>query len=86
MDYENFTERSQGFIQSAQVAALGKRHQMLLPEHLLKVLLDDREGLCAMERNRLARMALAVAFLAAMATLGQGGTAVRSSNCHSPGR
>lgn len=47
MDFENFTERSKGFMQSAQMLALGKRHQMVLPEHLLKVLLDDREGLCA---------------------------------------
>jgi ATP-dependent Clp protease ATP-binding subunit ClpB len=47
MDFENFTERSKGFIQSAQMLALGKHHQSLQPEHLLKVLLDDREGLAA---------------------------------------
>jgi ATP-dependent Clp protease ATP-binding subunit ClpB len=47
MDFERFTERSQGFIQSAQMLALGKHHQMLQPEHLLKVLLDDREGLAS---------------------------------------
>ncbi|HEU0117761.1 MAG TPA: ATP-dependent chaperone ClpB [Alphaproteobacteria bacterium] len=47
MDFDNFTERSKGFMQSAQMLALGKRHQTLLPEHLLKVLLEDREGLCA---------------------------------------
>ena len=47
MDFENFTERSQGFMQSAQMLALGKRHQTFLPEHLLKVLLDDKEGLAA---------------------------------------
>jgi len=47
MDFENFTDRSKGFIQSAQMLATSRRHQMLQPEHLLKVLLDDREGLCA---------------------------------------
>src|SRR5437868_1579917 len=47
MDFENFTERSKGFVQSAQMLALSQRHQTLLPEHLLKVLLDDREGMAA---------------------------------------
>jgi ATP-dependent Clp protease ATP-binding subunit ClpB len=47
MNFERFTERSQGFIQSAQIAALNQRHQTLLPEHLLKALLEDREGLAA---------------------------------------
>lgn len=47
MDFENFTERSKGFMQAAQMVALGKHHQALLPEHLLKVLLDDREGMAA---------------------------------------
>ena len=47
MDFENFTERSKGFIQSAQMLALGKHHQMLQLEHVLKVLLDDREGMAA---------------------------------------
>ncbi len=47
MDLDNFTERSRGFIQSAQMLALGKNHQSLQLEHLLKVLLDDREGLAA---------------------------------------
>jgi ATP-dependent Clp protease ATP-binding subunit ClpB len=47
MDFEKFTERSQGFIQSAQMLALGKRHQMLQLDHLLKVLLDDSEGMSA---------------------------------------
>ena len=47
MDFENLTERSRGFIQSAQMLAMSKRHQTLLPEHLLKVILDDREGLAA---------------------------------------
>jgi ATP-dependent chaperone ClpB len=47
MDFEKYTERSKGFIQSAQTLATRKGHQRLLPEHLLKVLLDDKEGLAA---------------------------------------
>ena len=47
MDFENYTDRSKGFIQSAQTLALRRGHQRLLPEHLLKVLLDDKEGLAA---------------------------------------
>ena len=47
MDLEKFTERSRGFIQSAQTAAANLKHQQLRPEHLLKVLLDDEEGLAA---------------------------------------
>ena len=47
MNLEHFTERSQGFMQSAQMLALGRDHQSLQLDHLLKVLLDDREGLAA---------------------------------------
>ncbi len=47
MDFEKYTERSKGFIQSAQTLALRRGHQRLTPEHLLKVLLDDKEGLAA---------------------------------------
>ncbi len=47
MDLEKFTERSRGFIQAAQGLALRSGHQRLTPEHLLKVLLDDKEGLAA---------------------------------------
>ena len=47
MDIEKFTERSKGFLQSAQTMALTRGHQRLMPEHLLKVLLDDSEGLAA---------------------------------------
>ncbi|HEY1709679.1 MAG TPA: ATP-dependent chaperone ClpB [Rhizomicrobium sp.] len=47
MDIEKFTERSRGFIQSAQGLALRSNHQYFKPEHLLKVLLDDEEGLAA---------------------------------------
>jgi ATP-dependent Clp protease ATP-binding subunit ClpB len=47
MEFEKYTERSKGFIQSAQGLALRSGHQRLTPEHLLKILLDDKEGLCA---------------------------------------
>ncbi len=47
MNLENFTERSQGFLQSAQMLAVTKNHQSLLPEHLLKVLIDDSEGMAS---------------------------------------
>ena len=47
MDIEKFTERSRGFIQSAQSLALREGHQQFVPEHLLKVLIDDDEGLAA---------------------------------------
>ena len=47
MEFEKYTERARGFIQSAQGLALRSGHQRLTPEHVLKVLLDDKEGLCA---------------------------------------
>ncbi|GHF10403.1 chaperone protein ClpB [Kordiimonas sediminis] len=47
MDIERFTDRSRGFIQSAQSLALREGHQRFTPEHLLKVILDDKEGLAA---------------------------------------
>jgi len=47
MDFEKFTERSRGFVQSAQGLALRSSHQQILPQHLLKVLLDDEQGLAA---------------------------------------
>src|SRR5436189_1954534 len=47
MEMEKYTERSKGFIQTAQNLALRGGHQRLTPEHLLKVLLEDKEGLCA---------------------------------------
>lgn len=47
MDAEKLTERLRGFIQNAQGLALRSGHQRLTPEHLLKVLLDDEEGLAA---------------------------------------
>ncbi len=47
MDLEKYTDRSRGFVQSAQGLALRSGHQRFTPEHLLKVLLDDNEGLAA---------------------------------------
>ncbi|MFC3695486.1 ATP-dependent chaperone ClpB [Chenggangzhangella methanolivorans] len=47
MNPEIYTERVRGFLQSAQTAATGAGHQQLLPEHILKVLLDDPEGLAS---------------------------------------
>ena len=47
MDIEKFTERSRGFIQSAQSLAVRSHNQAIDPLHLLKVLLDDEEGLAS---------------------------------------
>jgi ATP-dependent Clp protease ATP-binding subunit ClpB len=47
MDFANFTERARGILQAAQMEALAGRHQSCIPEHLLKALLDDGEGLAA---------------------------------------
>ena len=47
MNFENFTDRSRGFIQSAQTLALRSDHQRFTPEHLLKALLEDQEGLAS---------------------------------------
>lgn len=47
MDIEKFTERAKGFLQAAQHTAIRMDHQQFLPEHLLKALLDDPEGLAA---------------------------------------
>ena len=47
MNFEKYTERTRGFIQSAQGLAQRSGHQRFVPEHLLKVVLDDSEGLAA---------------------------------------
>src|SRR6266478_10073820 len=47
MNLEKYTERARGFVESAQSLALREGHQQFVPEHLLKVLLDDPEGLAA---------------------------------------
>ncbi|WP_374292635.1 ATP-dependent chaperone ClpB [Paenirhodobacter enshiensis] len=45
MNMEKFTERSRGFIQAAQTIAMREGHQRVVPEHLLKALMDDEQGL-----------------------------------------
>ena len=47
MEFESYTERARGFVQAAQTSALASNHQHFKPEHLLKVLLDDTEGLAS---------------------------------------
>ena len=58
MQFENYTDRSKGLIQAAQGIALRENHQQFTPEHLLKALLDDSEGLASnLLRNAGARPA-----------------------------
>ncbi|WP_425091534.1 ATP-dependent chaperone ClpB [Tropicimonas sp. S265A] len=47
MNLEKFTERSRGFLQAAQTIAMRDNHQRMVPEHLLKALMDDDQGLAA---------------------------------------
>ena len=47
MNFEKYTDRARGFVESAQSLALREGHQQFAPEHLLKALLDDPEGLAA---------------------------------------
>jgi ATP-dependent Clp protease ATP-binding subunit ClpB len=78
MNFEKYTERARGFIQSAQTYALGQGHQQFTPEHVLKVLLDDPEGLASglIERaggNRARRAAASSAALAKLPKVSGGG-------------
>jgi len=47
MNFERYSDRAKGFVQSAQGLAAREKHQQVSPEHLLKVLLDDSDGLAA---------------------------------------
>ncbi|MCZ8077907.1 MAG: ATP-dependent chaperone ClpB [Rhodobacteraceae bacterium] len=47
MNLEKFTERSRGFLQAAQTIAIRESHQRLAPEHLLKAIMDDDQGLAS---------------------------------------
>ncbi len=47
MDLEKFTERARGFLNAAQTIAMRESHQQLAPEHLLKALMDDDQGLAS---------------------------------------
>ena len=61
MNMEQFTERSRGFIQAAQTIAIRESQQRVVPEHLLKALMDDDQGLAANLINRAGGDARAVA-------------------------
>ena len=61
MNMEQFTERSRGFIQAAQTIAIREGNQRVVPEHLLKALMDDDQGLAANLINRAGGDARAVA-------------------------
>ncbi len=47
MQFENYTDRAKGFVQAAQTIAVREGHQKFLPDHVLKALLDDEQGLAA---------------------------------------
>ena len=47
MNMEKYSERVRGFLQAAQTFALAESHQQFSPEHLLKVLIDDPDGMAA---------------------------------------
>ena len=52
MDMEKFTERSRGFMQAAQTIAIREQNQRVMPEHLLKALMDDDQGFATNLINR----------------------------------
>jgi len=80
MNLEKYTERARGFVQSAQSLALRENHQQFTPQHVLKVLLDDEEGLAAglidraggSSRDALAAVELALAKLPKVEGAGAG--------------
>ena len=47
MNIDKFTDRAKGFLQSAQTVAIRNNHQRVAPEHVLKALLEDEEGMAA---------------------------------------
>ncbi|MDE2411923.1 MAG: ATP-dependent chaperone ClpB [Sphingomonadales bacterium] len=47
MNLEKFTDRAKGFLQSAQTVAIRMNHQRITPEHILKALLEDEEGMAS---------------------------------------
>jgi ATP-dependent Clp protease ATP-binding subunit ClpB len=47
MDLNKFTDRARGFVQAAQTIAMREGHQRLTPEHILKALMDDDQGLAS---------------------------------------
>ena len=47
MNLERFTDRAKGFLQSAQTVAIRMNHQRITPDHVLKALLEDEQGMAA---------------------------------------
>ncbi len=47
MNLEKYTDRAKGFLQSAQTVAIRLNHQRIAPEHILKALLEDEQGMAA---------------------------------------
>jgi ATP-dependent Clp protease ATP-binding subunit ClpB len=47
MNLDKFTDRAKGFLQSAQTVAIRMNHQRISPEHMLKALLEDEQGMAA---------------------------------------
>ena len=47
MNLEKFTDRAKGMLQAAQTVAVRLNHQRIAPEHILKALLEDPEGMAA---------------------------------------
>ena len=47
MNIEKYTDRAKGFLQAAQTIAMREGHPQFTPEHVLKALLDDGEGMAA---------------------------------------
>ncbi|MFK4871348.1 ATP-dependent chaperone ClpB [Novosphingobium sp. ZW T3_23] len=47
MNLEKFTDRAKGFLQAAQTVAIRMNHQRISPDHILKALLEDSEGMAA---------------------------------------
>ena len=80
MNFEKFTERARGFVESAQSLAIREGHQQFTPEHILKVLLDDEQGLSAglidksggRSREALAAVELSLAKIPKVAGTGAG--------------
>ena len=47
MNLDKFTDRAKGFLQAAQTVAIRMNHQRIAPEHLLKALLEDEQGMAS---------------------------------------
>ncbi|MFL0419402.1 ATP-dependent chaperone ClpB [Sphingomonas sp. 179-I 2A4 NHS] len=47
MNLEKYTDRAKGFLQAAQTVAIRLNHQRITPEHMLKALLEDEQGMAA---------------------------------------